>query len=301
MLFSLILELFNENRTVLNDLTIFGGMVYFKILLDNKNVYDCKGFKRVISAECRLTRGEIMKMRSRNMTLAGIILLVLAFTIGMAGATDQNTTGNETPAVNETGTPTATLTATATSTADAEAADDEESGEGLIGPGNALYGLQIAFENIGETFTFNASEKLGKQVAHARKRIAEARAALKRNDTGAADKALAEYRAKINDVNDSISKLSDKDIGLINAQQMIAKHQQTLEELLISHPNSTGLQRAYNNSVELKRKFESKVEQRLELDSNTTKGHQEIVKDEKTGESIKDQKSEKGINRGKGS
>lgn len=214
------------------------------------------------------------------MTLAGIILLVLAFTIGMAGAT-------------------ATLTATATSTADAGAADDEESDEGLIGPGNALYGLQIAFENIGETFTFNASEKLGKQVAHARKRIAEARAALKRNDTEAADKALAEYKTKANSVNDSISKLSDKDIGLINAQQNIAKHQQILEKLLVSHPNSTGLQRAYNNSMELKRKFELKVEQRLELDSNNTKGHQEIVKDEKTGEPIKDQKSEKGTDRGK--
>ncbi|WP_257000037.1 DUF5667 domain-containing protein [Candidatus Methanoperedens nitratireducens] len=122
-----------------------------------------------------------------------------------------------------------------------------------MGPGNALYGLQIAFENIGETFTFNASEKLGKQVAHARKRIAEARAALKRNDTDAADKAFAQYKAKMNSVNESTAKLSDKDTGLINAQQMIAKHQVILEQLLASHPNSTGLQKAYNNSVELKK------------------------------------------------
>ncbi|SNQ60038.1 DUF5667 domain-containing protein [Candidatus Methanoperedens nitratireducens] len=219
-------------------------------------------------------------MRLKNITLAGIILLVLVFTIGMVSATD-NATGIETPTVTTTGTATETSTvnAMAASTAIAGPVDDK-SGGGLIGPGNALYGLQIAFENIGETFTFNASEKLGKQVAHARKRIAEARAALKRNDTDAADKALAQYKAKMNYVNESISKLSDKDTGLINAQQEIAKHQEILEQLLASHPNSAGIQRAYNNSVELKRKFESKVEQRL--DSNTTKGDQEMSKAEKT-------------------
>jgi hypothetical protein len=242
-------------------------------------------------------------MRLKNITLAGIILLVLAFTAGMAGATDQNATVNETPAVNETGTSTATLTATAIANTTIAGTDDEnniEADEGLIGPGNALYGLKIAFENIGETFTFNESEKLGKQVANARHRIAEARAELKKNNTEAAEKALAEYRAKLNSVNETMSKLSDNDTGLINAQQMIAKHQVILEQLLASHPNSTGLQRAYNNSVELKRKFESKVEQRL--DSNTTKGHQEIAKAEKTGVSVKNETNEtpeKGTNRGK--
>ncbi|SNQ61352.1 hypothetical protein MNV_330020 [Candidatus Methanoperedens nitroreducens] len=57
----------------------------------------------------------------------------------------------------------------------------------------------------------------------------------------------------MNSVNESTAKLSDKDTGLINAQQMIAKHQVILEQLLASHPNSTGLQKAYNNSVELKK------------------------------------------------
>ncbi len=237
-------------------------------------------------------------MRLRNITLAGIILLVFVFTIGMVSATE-NATGNETTAVAATGTLNETLTANATanSTAITGVPDDDKSGEGLIGPGNALYGLQIAFDNIDEIFTFNASEKLGKQVAHARKRIAEARAALKRNDTAAADKALAQYKAKMNDVNESMSKLSDKDTGLINAQQEIAKHQEILEQLLASHPNSTGLQRAYNNSVELKRKFESKVEQRLEI--NTTKVDREMPKAEKTGMSVKNEIPEKGTNREK--
>jgi hypothetical protein len=187
--------------------------------------------------------------------------------------------------------PVIVLSATATP----EAEDDETEDDSLIGPGNALYGLKIAFENIGEVFTFNASEKLGKQVSHARKRIAEARAALKRNDTEAANKALAEYGAKINDVNGSMSKLSDKDTGLINEQQMILKHQLILENLSISHVNSSGLQRAYNNSKNLQNKFASKTHEKLDL--NSTKENQEMPKVDKIGMSIKDAKPEKGTKR----
>ncbi len=177
-------------------------------------------------------------MRLRNITLAGMILLVLVFTIGIASAAE-NATGNE--------------------TANAGSADDEGAEDGLIGPGNALYGLQIAFENIGETFTFDPNEKLGKQVANARKRIAEARAALKRNDNDAAENALEHYRQKMGEVDKSASKLKDTDSGLANAQQMIAKHELVLKRLLDSHPGNKGLERAYNNSQELKVKFEEKI------------------------------------------
>ncbi|MBU1000683.1 hypothetical protein KKE78_04805 [Patescibacteria group bacterium] len=232
-------------------------------------------------------------MRLRNITLAGIILLVLAFTIGMADATE-NATGNETPTVSAIGSPTETLTvtATATSTATAEAADDEESGEGLIGPGNALYGLAIAFGNIDEVFTFNASEKLGKQVANARHRLAEVRATLKKNDTEAANKALAAYEAKIKDVNDSISKLPDKATGLVNAQKMILKHQLILVNLSITHTNNSGLQRAYNNSKDIQIRFASKMGQKL--DSNIMKGNRTASKDDQVAVSAKEEKPEKG-------
>ncbi len=245
-------------------------------------------------------------MRLRNITLAGVILLVLAFTIGMAGATE-NSTGNETPAVNVTETPieTPTVNATetpietpavnATATPTAGEADDEESAKGIFGPGHLLYRLQIAFENMGEVFTYNASEKLGKQVSHARHRINEYRAALKRNDTEAADIAFAEYEAKTNQVKDSMSKLSDKDTGFINAQQMMLKHQLILENLSISHPNSTGLQRAYNNSKNLQTRFASKIEQNL--DPSIKKENREIPKAEKTGVPIKEVKPEKGTKR----
>jgi hypothetical protein len=204
-------------------------------------------------------------MRLSNITLAGIILLMLAFTTGMAGATEQNVTGN-----------------TSNATATAATVDDQAVDNSLIGPGNALYGLKIAFENIGETFTFNASEKLGLQVAHARQRIAEVRAALKRNDTEAANKALDEYKAKLNSINESVSKLSDKDGEVLNAQDMILKHQLILENLSISHPNNSGLQRAYNNSMDLETKIASKIEQKHDVENLTV-----------TGASVKEKKSRK--------
>ncbi|HEY9204909.1 MAG TPA: DUF5667 domain-containing protein [Candidatus Methanoperedens sp.] len=245
-------------------------------------------------------------MRLRNITLAGIILLVLAFTVGMAGATENGTanetptvnateTPTETPTVNATGTPTETFTATPTATAATIEADDDEAGKGIFGPGHLLYRLQIAFENMDEVFTYNASEKLGKQVSNARHRINEYRAALKRNDTEAADIVLAEYGVKMNQVEDSMSKLSDKDTGFINAQQMILKHKFILENLSISHPNSTGLQRAYNNSKNLQAKFASKMGQKPGL--NSAKENREISQAEKTGVPVKDDKPEKGTKR----
>jgi len=207
-------------------------------------------------------------MRLGNITLAGMILLMLVFTIGLAGAAE-NATGNGTSTATGTPTVNTTVTGTATDTAAAELADDEGADEGIFGPGHALYGLQIAFENIGETFTYNASEKLGKQVAHARKRIAEARAALERNDTEAANISLEQYREKMDEVNQSISEFKGNDSGLANAEQMIAKHETVLKSLLDSHPGNKGLERAYNNSQKLIGKFEEKAN-RMEDRKNET-------------------------------
>lgn len=145
-----------------------------------------------------------------------------------------------------------------------ELVDDIEPYDGSIGPGNALYGLKIAFENIDETFTFNESEKLGKQLAHARQRIAEAKAELMKKNNEAALKALEQYREKTDLEEDSILRFSENDSGLLNAQKMIVKHQYVLERLLESHPNNTGLERAYNNSRILEEKFELKTERKFE-------------------------------------
>ncbi|MBU4374771.1 MAG: hypothetical protein KKD69_02460 [Euryarchaeota archaeon] len=202
-------------------------------------------------------------MNMKKITLAAIILLALAFTISVVGAAQENQTSNATE----------------------DLVDDIEPYEGSIGPGNALYGLKIAFENIDETFTFNASEKLGKQVAHARQRIAEAKAELRKNNNAAANKALLQYREKTNSTEGAISRFSGSDSGLLHAQEMIAKHQYVLERLLESHPNNTGLQRAYNNSQRLEEKFENKTERKFERIA--TKEGQKVLR-----EAIKDKRLE---------
>lgn len=194
--------------------------------------------------------------------------MVLVFTIGVAGAT-----GNETPTVNITGTPTEPLTATATATSTAAAGtaedDDYKPDKGLIGPGNALYGLRIAFQHLDIVFTFNKSEKLGKQVSYARHRIKEFRASLADNDTEAANIAIEEFKDEIEEVNRSVSEFFDKDTGLVNAQKMIAKHQAVLEALLESHPNNSGLQKAYKNSLKLEDNFAAKT--KVKYDRKMTK------------------------------
>ena len=190
-------------------------------------------------------------MRLRNITLAVMLLLMLAFSAGMAGASNQtNATVN--------GAENQTSIAANNKNMD-EQADDVAPYEGSIGPGSSLYGLKIAFEGLDETFTFNKSEKIGKKVAHARQRIAEAKTELKNKNDEAAVRALEKYREKIKEADEAVSEASDEDTGLLNAQKMSAKHEAVLKALLESHPDNKGLARAYNNSVDLQEKFESKT------------------------------------------
>lgn len=196
-------------------------------------------------------------MRLRNITLAGMLLLMLAFTAstGMAGASNQTN---------------------ATENGD-ELADDVAPYEGSIGPESSLYGLKIAFEGLDETFTFNESEKIGKKVAHARERLSETKAELNKKNAKAAEKALEEYRVKIEEAMGSVSGAATKDKGLLNAQKMIEKHQYVLEKLLEANSNNTGLSRAYNNSLELEKKFEAKT--KIKLERKLTKEGRKVLEE----------------------
>jgi len=142
--------------------------------------------------------------------------------------------------------------------------DDIEEYNGSDGPDNALYGLKLAFENIDESFTWNATEKLGKQVSHSRLRIAEAKTGLKNNNNEVAEKAFENYREKVKETEESISEIWGNDSGVLKAQKMIEKQQYVLEQLIGSHPNNTGLQNAYSRSQELIVKFEEKTEIKIE-------------------------------------
>ena len=79
---------------------------------------------------------------------------------------------------------------------------------GPVGPDSSLYGLKIACENLDESFTFNQSERLEKEIDHSDLRLAELEEALAANRTDAADNALDQYWQKMNQ--------TEQTIGLFN-------------------------------------------------------------------------------------
>jgi hypothetical protein len=146
-----------------------------------------------------------------------------------------------------------------------------------ISPGHSLYGLRIAFENLDESFTFNESELLEKQVNHADTRLAELKRELIENRTATAERVLELYRQKLNQTERSLGQFAQNgtdtipganDPALEHAREMIANHQNVLENLLSEYPDNPGLGRAYNNSLELEHKFRDRIEQRIETRNN---------------------------------
>jgi hypothetical protein len=186
-------------------------------------------------------------MKKRIILLSGIIALVLICMIGACAA-------------EETG------TAVVTAPAGGSGIDDEIAPyDGPLGPGNPLYGLKVAFEDLDESFTFNETERLNKQMNNARLRLSEVRRELVLNNTDSANRALDLYWQKINITQMRLNVLSSSNAtGLLHAQEMVTKHQMVLEGLMLSHPNNTGLARAYNNSLALETKFEQKTRMRFE-------------------------------------
>lgn len=115
--------------------------------------------------------------------------------------------------------------------------NEEEVYTGLIAPDSPLYPIKIGFENFDELLTFNETQKLEKKMEHAKLRIREANTMMLKNKLMEAEQTLARYNQKI-------SEITLTNISIL----MIQKHQAILYNLTISHPNSTGLQKAYNNS-----------------------------------------------------
>jgi hypothetical protein len=128
-----------------------------------------------------------------------------------------------------------------------------------IGPGNPLFGLKVALENLDETFTVNDTLRVEKQVAHAQTRIEEVQQELVLNQTGYADQALELYWEKLNQTEAALPRLPPDGTGLLHAQEIITRHQTVLADLLSRYPGSTGLARAYNNSQVLEQKFGEKT------------------------------------------
>ena len=154
------------------------------------------------------------------------------------------------------------LSGTAAAQDDTQAAvvtDDISPYDGPIGPGSPLYGLKLAFEDMDESFTANETDRVNRQMEHARLRLSEVRRSLDLNQSDSAEEALNNYWLKMNLTNVTLSRWNSNATGLLHAQEQIAKHQLVLGNLLAGHPNNTGLQRAYNNSLQLEEKFGEKT------------------------------------------
>jgi hypothetical protein len=178
-------------------------------------------------------------MKYNMIFCTGLLMLGLLCIIGIAAA-QQDTSG--------------------TDTSGTVLADDIQPYNGPIGADSPLYGLKLALEDMDESFTANETERVDKEMDHAQLRLAEVRRALELNESDSAQEALDNYWLKMNLTNTTISFWNSNTTGLLHAQEEITRHQFVLEHLLETHPNNTGLQRAYNNSLDLEHKFEIKTD-----------------------------------------
>ena len=191
-------------------------------------------------------------MKNIQIVLAGIVVIALLCSVGTVTAfTDNSTRIQRTDGVSDT----------------------TEPYNGPIGAESPLYGLKIAMENLDETFTFNDSQRVEKQIDHGKGRIAEVQRELQLNRPEIAERALEQYKQKLNLTEGSLVPFSTNTTGLLHAQEMITRHQEVLANLILKYPNNTGLIRAYDNSRSLELKFEDKTEMRfsrsLEKDNKT--------------------------------
>jgi hypothetical protein len=182
------------------------------------------------------------QMKTKQVILGGIVLIALLCIMGTVSALEDNSYGVSRESISP---------------------EDIAPYQGPISADSTLYGLKIAMEDLDETFTFNDTERVEKQVGHARLRIAEVRRELSLNRTNASERAIELYWQKLNLTERSLSPFASNTTGLLRAQEMIARHQAILANLSRQYPNNTGLARAYNNSLLLEWKFEQKTEMRL--------------------------------------
>jgi len=130
-----------------------------------------------------------------------------------------------------------------------------------IGPDNPLYGLRIAMENLDESFTFNQSERLEKEIDHTDLRLSELENALADNDTVAINRTLDLYWEKFNETEDTLGRLgynSTWDMSALNrsapnpvpftdVQNMLTRHEEAMRDLMQRYPDRENLKETYNH------------------------------------------------------
>jgi hypothetical protein len=181
-------------------------------------------------------------MKNTHIILGGILVIALLCSVGTVAALDNNVTDAQ-------GT--------------GDISDDIAPYNGPIGADSPLHGLKLAMEDLDETFTFNDTQRVEKRLDHAQLRIAEVKRELDLNRTTSAERALEQYRQKLNLTEGSLTPFGSNATGLLHAQEMNTRHQTVLASLVHLYPNNTGLARAYNNSLLLEQKFGEKTEMRF--------------------------------------
>jgi len=182
-------------------------------------------------------------MKNRHIILAGIIIIALLCSAGTVAALEDTTADAPNTDV---------------------VSDDIAPYHGPIGADSPLFGLKVAMEDLDETFTFNDTQRVEKQIDHARLRIAEVRRELELNRTKNAERALEMYWQKLNLTEGTLTRFGQNETGLLHAQEMIVRHQTVLANLLFLYPDSTNLAHAYNNNLELEQKFGEKTQMRFD-------------------------------------
>jgi hypothetical protein len=168
-------------------------------------------------------------MNTRQIILAGMIIIALLSVTG-------------------------TVAAQGNSSAPAHSPDT-----GSIGPGSPMFGLKVAMENLDETFTINDTRRVEKQVDHAQARIEEVQQELELNQSVYAGQALDLYQEKLNQTEDSLLRFPSDAPGLLHTEELIARNQEVLANLLSRYPSNAGLARAFRNSQALGQKFGEKT------------------------------------------
>jgi hypothetical protein len=194
-------------------------------------------------------------IKSRQIILAGIIIIALLSSMGTVVALGDSSITAHGPG-----------TISGTSTPD----------NSPIGPESPLFGLKVAMEDLDETFTFNDTQRVEKQVDHAQTRIEEVSRELELNQAGYAEKALEMYSQKLNQTEMSLPRFQSDATGLLHVQELIARHQTLLADLLSRYPDRTGLANAYNNNLVLEQKFGEKT--RMRFDRVVDKNDKTILK-----------------------
>ena len=182
-------------------------------------------------------------MKNRHIILAGIIIIALLCSAGTVAALEDTTADAPHTDV---------------------VSDDIAPYDGPIGADSPLFGLKVAMEDLDETFTFNDTQRVEKQIDHARLRIAEVRRELELNRTKNAERALEMYWQKLNLTEGTLTRFGQNETGLLHAQEMIVRHQTVLANLLFLYPDNTNLAHAYNNNLELEQKFGEKTQMRFD-------------------------------------